>query len=258
MRKKALLSHALALGILSFGAVAHAADATRSAKPTVVFVHGAFADGSSWSKVIPILQAQGIKTVAVQNALDSLDGDVAATRRAIEDQPGRVVLVGHSWGGTVITQAGIHDRVAALVYVAAFAPSVGQSSGELGKDYPPAPGLANLVPDKAGYLWLPDEVLRQHFAQDLGKSELDLMVATQGPVQAKAFDEKVTTAAWTSKPSWYIVAENDHMIVPDLQRALAKKIGAKVTSLPTSHVPMQSRPVDVAKVILAAVAAMSK
>ena len=246
-----------ALCFASFGA-AHATEAPKSLQPAVVFVHGAFADGSSWSKVISILQAKGVKAVAVQNALDSLGGDVAATKRAIENQPGRVVLVGHSWGGTVITEAGGHDQVAALVYVAAFAPSVGQSSSELGKDYPPAPGLANLAPDKAGYLWLSDEGLRKYFAQDLPKSDLDVMVATQGPVAAKAFDEKVSTAAWTTKPSWYIVAENDHMIVPKLQHALAKKIGAKVTSLPTSHVPQQSRPVDVAKVILAAVKASRK
>jgi pimeloyl-ACP methyl ester carboxylesterase len=222
---------------------------------TVVLVHGAFADGSSWEKVIPLLQAKGLQVVAVQNPLTSLADDVAATKRAIDAQRGPVILVGQSWGGTVITEAGAHDRVAALVYVAAFAPDAGQSSNDLGKDGPPPPGSANIRPDSAGFLFLTPKGVAKDFAQDLPAAQTAVMAVTQGPISGKAFDEKVSNAAWKSKPSWFIVAEKDRMIQPDLERAMAKKINAKTTTLPTSHVPMLSRPNDVATVILAAAAA---
>jgi pimeloyl-ACP methyl ester carboxylesterase len=239
---------------LAFGAISLAASAfVHATEPSVVIVHGAFADGSDWSKVIPLLQAKGIKVRAVQNSLDSLAGDVAAAKRTINNQPGKVVLVGHSWGGTVITEAGDNDKVAALVYVAAFAPDKGQSTAELGKDYPTPPGITKLVADADGYLSLTGEAMAHDFAQDLPAAQTDVMTATQGPIQGKAFGEKVAVAAWHSKPSWYVVSENDHMIQPDLERAMAKKIGAKITTLPTSHVPQQSRPADIAKVIIDAV-----
>src|ERR1700693_4442403 len=227
-----------------------------TAQKTVVLIHGAFADGSSWDKVIPLLQAKGLKVVAVQNPLTSLADDVAATKRALDASTGPVILVGHSWGGTVITEAGAHDKVAALVYVAAFAPDAGQSSNDLGKAGPPPPGLANIRPDSAGFLSLTPESVARNFAQDLPASQTAVMAVTQGPIFGRTFDEKVANAAWESKPSWYIVAEKDRMIQPDLQRALAKKINARTTALPTSHVPMLSRPNDVATVILAAAAAV--
>ena len=223
---------------------------------TVVLVHGAFADGSSWDKVIPLLQAKGLRVVAVQNPLTSLADDVAATRRAIDAQGGPVILVGHSWAGTVITEAGAHDKVAALVYVAAFAPDAGQSSNDLGKDGPPPPGLANIRPDGAGFLSLTPESVAMNFAQDLPAAETAVLAVTQGPIAGKAFDERVTNAAWKTKPSWFIVAEKDRMIQPDLERAMAKKINAKTTTLPTSHVAMLSRPSEVAAVILAATEAV--
>jgi len=230
--------------------------AQERAQKTVVLVHGAFADGSSWEKVIPLLQAKGLQVVAVQNPLTSLADDVAATRRALDASTGPVILVGHSWGGTVITEAGAHDKVAALVYVAAFAPDAGQSSSDLGKDGPPPPGLANIRPDSAGFLFLTPDTVARDFAQDLPAAQTAVMAVTQGPIFGKNFDEKVSNAAWKSKPSWYIVAEKDRMIQPDLERAMAKKINAKTTALPTSHVPMLSRPNDVAKVILAAAEAV--
>ena len=233
-----------------------AAAAQQKPQKTVVLVHGAFADGSSWDRVIPLLQAKGLKVVAVQNPLTSLADDVAATKRAIDGQSGRVILVGHSWGGTVITEAGAHDKVAALVYVAAFAPDAGQSSNDLGKDGPPPPGLANIRPDSAGFLSLTPENVARDFAQDLPAAQTAVMAVTQGPIAGKSFDDKVSNAAWKSKPSWYIVAEKDRMIQPDLERAMAKKINARTTTLPTSHVPMLSRPNDVATVILAAAAAV--
>ncbi|SFC51354.1 alpha/beta fold hydrolase [Massilia yuzhufengensis] len=226
-----------------------------SAKPSVVIVHGAFADGSDWAKVIPLLQAKGIKVTAVQNPLTSLADDVAATRRAIGAQPGKVVLVGHSWGGTVITDAGQHDKVASLVYVAAFAPDAGKSTADTGEGYPAAPGTKRFAADAEGFLSLPEAAMREDFAQDVPAAQAAVMTATQGPIQAKAFAEKVSNAAWASKPSWFIVSARDRMIDPGLLRAMAKKINARTTELQASHVPQQSRPAEVAKVILDAVAA---
>ena len=223
------------------------------AKPSVVIVHGAFADGSDWAKVIPLLQAKGVNVTAVQNPLTSLEDDVSATQRALDIQPGKVVLVGHSWGGVVITQAGDDPKVASLVYVAALAPDVGQAGGELGKAYPPAPGFAHITADKAGYLRMTPEGIAKHFAQDLPAKATAVMAATQGPINGKAFEQKVTAAAWKTKPSWYVVSSHDHMIQPAQQAAMAKTIGAKVTTLQTSHVPQQSQPAKVAAVILDAV-----
>jgi pimeloyl-ACP methyl ester carboxylesterase len=238
-------------------AFAHGA-AAAAAQPCVVIVHGAFADGSDWSKVIALLQAKGITVTAVQNPLTSLADDVASAERAIELQKGPVVLVGHSWGGTVITEAGKHDKVAALVYVAAFAPDVGQTSNGITKPYPVPPGIAKLVPDRQGFLRLPDDALRDDFAQDVPPEQARIMAATQGPVQGKAFDEKVSHAAWKSKHSWYIVSTQDRMIQPELQRVLARQMKAKTTELAASHVPQQSKPADVARVIMDAVAAAAR
>ena len=254
MKKTPVLS-TLAVG-LALMAGGHAAAAAE--RPSVVIVHGAFADGSDWAKVIALLQAKGVQVTAVQNGLESLASDVATTRRVIDNQKGKVVLVGHSWGGTVITDAGQADKVAALVYVAAFAPDAGQSTAELGKGYPVPPGIASLVADAKGYLSLPAAAVARDFAQDVPAAQAAVMAATQGPIQAHSFEDRPTGAAWQTRPSWYIVSAEDRMISPDLERAMAKKIGAKVTTLPTSHVPQQSRPGDVADVILAAVDASTK
>lgn len=236
----------------TLGVQVQAAPATPLSDTTVVLVHGAFADGSSWNKVIPLLQAQGLKVVAVQNPLTSLADDVAAAQRVIDAQTGRVVLVGHSWGGSVITQAGASDKVKALVYVAAFAPDEGQSTAEQGQDLPPPPGITTLQPDGAGFLYLPPASVASNFAQDLPAAETRLMAATQGPIQGKAFGEKLTLAAWKTKPNYYIVAANDRMIQPALEQAYAKKLQATTTVLQTSHVPMLSQPAKVAAVIIAA------
>lgn len=238
---------------LAVGATFSLQTASAPADPkTVVLVHGAFADGSSWAKVIPLLQAEGLNVVAVQNPLTSLGDDVAATQRAIAAQKGPVVLVGRSWAGTVITEAGNDERVKALVYVAAFSPGAGQSTSDLTKGYPAPPGLAHPQVDSGGFLTLSAGDIAKYFAPDLSREESNLIAVTQGPVRGANFDEKVTTAAWKSKPVWAIVTENDQMIDPQLLADGAKAMNAHVTALASSHVPMLSHPKEVAAVIVKA------
>lgn len=223
----------------------------------IVLVHGAFADGSSWSKVIPLLQARGFTVTAVQNPLTSLRDDVAATKRAIDNQNGRVLLVGHSWAGAVITQIGTDPKVAGLVFAAAGAPNSGQSFDEMAQGYPTPPGIATLKPDAAGFLALPPSAIAADFAQDLPSSVTAVMAVTQGLIAAACFSTKVTAAAWKTKPSWYIVAKHDRMIDPNLERALARKIKARMTlELDSSHVVMLSRPQQVAAFIALAASSL--
>ncbi|MES2072075.1 MAG: alpha/beta hydrolase [Pseudomonadota bacterium] len=251
--KSALLfSAALSAASIVATLPAHAAEAIAD-DTTVVLVHGAFADGSSWDQVIPLLQAKGLKVVAVQNPLSSLADDVVAAQRVIDAQSGKVVLVGHSWGGAVITQAGVSDKIKALVYVAAFAPSEGESLGSVGKDYPLPPGIPTLKPDAAGFVALSPESYAANFAQDVPAARTKVLATTQGLFPAKAFGEPITFAAWKNKPNYYIVASKDRMIDPGLQQAFAKKLNAITTTVATSHVPMLSQPKAVADVILAAV-----
>ncbi|MFZ6777097.1 alpha/beta fold hydrolase [Undibacterium sp. Ji83W] len=251
--KTALISSVALTAALSAAALPGHALAASGNDTTVVLVHGAFADGSSWNQVTPFLQAKGVKVIAVQNPLSSLADDVAAVQRVVDAQTGKVVLVGHSWGGAVITQAGSSDKVKALVYVAAFAPSEGEALGGLGKDYPVPPGIATLKPDANGNLELSPESFATNFAQDVPKEKTAVLATTQGLLPAKVFGEPVTFAAWKNKPNYYIVASKDRMIDPGLQAAFAKKINAVTTTLPTSHVPMLSKPKAVADAILAAV-----
>lgn len=218
----------------------------------VVLVHGAWADGSSWAKVIPLLEKAGLHVVAVQNPLTSLADDLAATKRAISLQDGPVILVGHSWGGAVITDAGVDPKVVGLVYVAAFAPDIGEAVGDLGKDFPPPPGGAELRPDAEGYLTMTTKGVMENFAPDLPIAERKIIDATQGATNSAVFGAKVSNAAWKIKPSWYVVAANDRMINPDFERKTAKAINAKVITVPSSHVPMLSHPAEVAKLIIEA------
>lgn len=252
MRQKLKMSTLVTIAVLA----ALALDANGSAQATshpigvrnVVLVHGAFADGSSWSKVIPILQARGLTVTAVQNPLTSLKDDVAATKRAIDGQDGRVLLVGHSWAGAVITQIGTDPKVAGLVFVAAGAPNAGQSFSEMSQGYPTPAGIGRLKAD-AGFLALPPSAIASDFAQDLPSSETAVMAVTQGPIAAACFSTKVTAEAWKTKPSWYIVAKHDRMIDPNLERALAGKIKARTLQLDSSHAVMLSRPQQVAAFI---------
>jgi pimeloyl-ACP methyl ester carboxylesterase len=218
----------------------------------VVLVHGAFADGSSWHRVIPLLRAAGLSVAAVQLPLSSLDDDVRCVARAIDAQAGPVVLAGHSWGGVVITQAGAHDRVRALVYIAAHAPETGESPAEIGKRFPATAGREGRLLSPDGFQSLSAHSVRTNFAPDIADSEADLIAATQGPIRAKNFEEKVSVAAWQDRPSWYLVASDDRMIHPDAQRMMAARMGATTIEIPSSHVPMLSRAGDVAELIIAA------
>jgi len=221
----------------------------------IVLVHGAFADGSSWSKVIPLLQAKGFHVTAVANPLSSFADDVAATKRILAAQDGPVILVGHSYGGVIITEAGNDPKVVGLVYVAAFAPDAGQAIGEITQAFPPSPGPATAAPIGDGFLLLSPAGVETDFAQDLTREEKALMVATQPQTSASIFGAKPTVAAWHTKPNWYIVASNDRMIDPGHEASMAKQMKATVTTLPSSHVVMLSHPKEVAKVIEDAAAA---
>jgi pimeloyl-ACP methyl ester carboxylesterase len=204
---------ALAASLLAISiAVPARAQSTPAGVKNVVLVHGAFADGSSWAKVIPALQARGLRVIAVQNPLTSLADDVAAARRAIDMMDGPVLMVGHSWGGVVITEAGNDPKVAGLLYVAALAPGDGQSVADAVQGTPPAPGNAEYRVDASGFQSLTAKGIDQFFAQDVPAAERKIIFATQGPWAKTAPTEKVSKAAWKNKPSWSIIAGADRMI----------------------------------------------
>ncbi len=221
-------------------------------KKTIVLVHGAFADATSWSKVIPILLQKGFDVIAVQNPTTSLADDVAAVNRTLESVDGQCVLAGHSWGGVVITEAGMHEKVAALVYVSAFAPSVGQSINDLFADYPQPEWFGAVSADSGGFLKISMQGIGEYFAQDLSDDEKAIVTTVQTPFALSSNANKVTKAAWEEKPSWFVVSENDKIIYPELERKLAEKLGAKTTEVSASHVSMLAKPEEVAEVIISA------
>ncbi|MBV7532485.1 alpha/beta fold hydrolase [Chitinophaga sp. sic0106] len=217
----------------------------------IVFVHGAFADGSSWAKVFPLLQAKGYNVVAVQNPLTSLTDDVAATKRAIALMDGPVLLVGHSYGGMVISAAGNDPKVVGLLYVCALVPDENQSVVDVTTPYP-APGSAEFRPDAEGFLSLSPKGIKEYFAQDLPLEERKVVYATQVPWATRATTEKVANPAWKNKPSWFIIGLEDYMVPPALAKAEAKMINAKTLELKSSHIPMVSQPKRVAEFIATA------
>ncbi len=224
---------------------------------TVVLVHGAWADASSWGRVIAQLQAKGARVVAVQNPTTSLADDVAATRRTLALIEGPVVLAGRSWGGTVITEAGTAPNVKALVYVAAFAPEVGESTGDQVGQHEAPPGLGEVRPDGDGFLKMSVDGWIHDVAQDLPEAEARVLAATQPPLGLATFADKVTATAWSSRPNWYVISGDDRAVSVELQRALAAKLKAKTTELQASHVALLSQPAAVAAVILDAVASVA-
>lgn len=222
----------------------------------IVLVHGAFADGSSWSKIIPELRAKGYNLIAVQNPLTSLADDVAAAKRAIALMDGSVLLVGHSYGGMVVTEAGNDPKVVGLLYVCALIPNDDQSADEVTKAFPPGPGSAEFKLDAAGFLTMSSKGIHDHFAQDLPPVDREVLFVTQTPWAARTTTDKISKAAWKSKPAWCIIGADDHMVVPALARAEATMIKAKAIELQSSHVPMISMPDKVAGFIMDAAEAL--
>ena len=216
-------------------------------QPSIVFAHGLWADGSCFSKLIPTLQADGHEVVSTQNSLDTLEGDVAAVKRALGQVSSPAILVGHSQGGTIITAAGTDDRVAGLVYICALAPDEDETAASLQAKFPQTDvfGFIDIVD---GRIWLRSDGV-PCFAGDLPEEEQKLVWATQGVPAMDLFDQKVEGVAWRSKPSWYIVGKNDRTVHPELERFVAKRMGATTYEADSSHVPMLSQPGFVLDVI---------
>ena len=217
------------------------------AKPSIVFAHGLWADGSCYSKVIPALQQDGHEVVSAQNSLDTVEGDVAAVKRALGRVSSPAILVGHSYGGTVITYAGTDERVAGLVYIAALAPDETETSQTLQDKFPPTP-IFQHIEIAEGRIWmLPAGI--GNFAGDLPEQEQRLVWAAQGVPDTGLFNQKLDGIAWRTKPSWYIVANQDQTVQPDLERFVAERMGAHTYHLDSSHVAMLSHPDYVLDVI---------
>jgi pimeloyl-ACP methyl ester carboxylesterase len=240
------MSSAAAIVLATVGAVpaANAAPVT-----SVVLVHGAFADGSGWKGVYEILKKDGYDVTVVQNATTSLKDDVAATRRAIADAKGDVILVGHSYGGAVITEAGNDPKVAGLVYIAAFAPAEGESVAALTANPPPGAAVPPVLPPENGSLLLDKSKFAAAFAADVKPEEAAFMAASQTPWGLEAFKGVITHAAWADKPAWFLVASEDKMIPPAAERQMAERAHGKISEIPSSHAVYVSHPNVVAALI---------
>ena len=221
----------------------------------VVLVHGAFADETGWANVAAILSAKGYTVTAVKNPLTSLADDVAATKAVLDAQDGPTVLVGHSWGGVVIGEAGDNANVSALVYVSAFAPDKGESLGALAEGGPQTEGLKKIVPDAKGFLSIDPAAFPAVFAADVPKAEAEAMAANQLPINSTAFGEAAAVAAWHDKPTWYAVTAKDLMIDPAAQGFFSQRMGATTVTIDGSHASYISHPEDVAALIESAAAA---
>jgi pimeloyl-ACP methyl ester carboxylesterase len=219
----------------------------------VVLVHGGFVDGSGWEGVYRALTKSGHSVTVVQNPTISLADDVAVTRRAIAAQDGPVILVGHSYGGAVVTEAGNDPKVAAVVYIAAFAPDAGESVASLIKDPPPGAPVPPILPPQDGFLFLDRSKFQASFAADVEGSAAKFMADSQVPWGLDALSGAITQPAWRSKPSWYLVATNDRMIPPDAQRAMSTRAGSTVVEVEGSHAVYVSQPQAVASLIETAV-----
>lgn len=233
-----------------------AASSVRSApEATIVLVHGAFSDASGWHAVIRLLQKEGHRVIAVQNSMVSLAGDIETTKRVIDAQNGAVVAVGHSYGGAVISGAAAGNaNVKALVFVAAFAPEPGEPIGAFLEKYPSDLGTS-LVPDTAGFLYIDSAKYNDVFAADVPAYQTQALAVTQKPIAGAIFGQSISAAAWQTIPSWYLAAQQDRSLRPELQRFYAQRMNARTTEIRSSHVPLISKPRRVARLIGEAAAA---
>jgi pimeloyl-ACP methyl ester carboxylesterase len=253
---KTLLLSALMLTTAAFAALpASAQTLPDGTTKNVVLVHGAFADETSWNNVAAVLTAKGYNVTAVKNPLTSLADDVAATKAVLDAQDGPTVLVGHSWGGVVITEAGDNAKVSALVYVSAFGPDKGESITALSANGQPSQGVQAIRPDEKGYLTVDPAQFPTVFAGDVDPAEAATMAANQLPINHTAFDEAPSVAAWHDKPSWFVITNKDLMIDPAAQNFFAQRMKATIVPIDGSHASLVSHPEAVAAVIEQAAAA---
>jgi pimeloyl-ACP methyl ester carboxylesterase len=215
----------------------------------IVLVHGAFTDGSCWAKIIPPLQQKGYNVVAVQNPMTSLADEVSATKRMIALQNGPVLLVGHSWGGVVITEAGDEPQVAGLVYLTAYAPEVGQSANDASAPFGWTEGQKQIRVDSEKFAYVTPEGMLENIAEGLPMAERKLALAVQGQSYGPMFDEKVTVAAWNNKPTWALISTKDRMLQPAMEEAMAKRMNAKTTVVATCHMVILEAPEEVVNVL---------
>jgi pimeloyl-ACP methyl ester carboxylesterase len=221
-----------------------------NARPNIVLVHGAWADGSSWSAVIERLQAHGYNVTAPQFPLTALAHDVARLRQVLARQNGPTIVAGHSYGGQIITALGTDaPNVVGLVYIAAFGLDEGESIGALLSQGPVTPALAHLSTDTQGFAWLPEDDFVNHFAADVNPVKAKVMYAVQQPLSWAALEDVMGVPAWKARPSWYLVADGDQTIPPDAERLFAKRMGATTVEIPTNHVAMVSHPDDAVQLI---------
>jgi pimeloyl-ACP methyl ester carboxylesterase len=221
-----------------------------TARPNIVLVHGAWADGSSWSAVVERLQADGYKVIAPQFPESSLAADVARLREVLARQDGPTIVAGHSYGGQIVTALGADaPNVVGLVYIAAFGLDEGESIGALLEQGPPTPALAHLDIDEQGFAWLPEDDFVNHFAADVDPAKARVMHAVQQPLHWSALNEVMGVPAWKSHPTWFMVADGDQAIPPDAERQFAARMGATTVEIPTNHVAMVSHPDDVVRLI---------
>ena len=248
----------LATAIATTAILGSATETNAQQVKNVVLVHGAFADGSGWKALYTVLTAKGYHVTVVQNPLSSLEDDVAATKLALDKQDGPAILVGHSWGGVVITEAGNHPKVAALVYVAAFQPGDGETALQWFQTAPPAAENGVLPPDEKGIVYYDKAKYHAGFCADIPAAEAEFMYASQGAFNGKCFVSPITHAAWKDKPAYGLVATEDKSINPDIQRSMYKRSSTKITEVKGSHVIFMSQPDAVANVIVEAAVAVSK
>jgi len=238
--------------LLTFSSlVVRAAAAERVKAHNIVFVHGAWADGSSWSEVIARLQAAGLHVTSVQNPLTSLADAAAATKRVLDQQDGPTVLVGHSWSGTLISETGGDPKVSALVYVAARAPDAGEDFVALSAKFPTTPVRAGVVAHD-GFTTITEDAFLKYFANGVAHDKAEVLFAVQQPTAASLFGDRTTVAAWHSKPTWYAVSKQDMTIAPELERFLAARMHATTIEVDAGHLSLVSHPKEIADLILAA------